>query len=777
MAEILEKLVVRNIGVLKAFDTPNAPKLAKLTTIYARNGRGKSTLSAVLRAASNGDASPLKGRKTLSQDGAEPQVILEFEKGKLIFKDGKWNQKSAPIEVFDAAFIAENLHAGETIDLEHDRGLFTIILGQAGVKLAKQQEFFNAAAKKTASALKEAEAALSDDIPSDQQRDEFFASSPSSTLNQDIEQAQKDLKGVLQADRLSTLKKLETISAPTWSADLDVVLEKTITEIESSSREKLAAHFSKFKLGRKGEEWVRFGLDHAHEDDCPFCGKSGVDDLGLVTLYGQIFGEAYKAHFELIKSAADDVDASFGSDARKLIEKTITANAEAVRSWGEFYNFGSIDLPELETALTGIAATHDAVKALFDAKRQTPLVKIVDTEAMDQAKHLVREAEISITAYNEEISRIDKAIKDRRAGPQLTEVQASARLSNLNKRKRRYEEGVQKRIDTYFMAKRRDTRSKKFRTEVQDRLKSANEMAAAHYHQQVNTYLEKFGATFRISKISNSMTGNAGSVDYGLIVRGHPVARGRGRAVVDRPTFKNTLSTGDKTTLAFSFFLAGLDRLSDIAEKVIVFDDPLSSHDTHREKKTIEILSSLNGKCAQLIVLSHDEHFLRKVAKRCDRTSHASYEIAYIGADSWSQANAVDLDVLCQSDSAAQLQKLKLFYEERIGEPSDVAPAIRKVLETHFRRSYSAYFAPSDNLGPIIRKIADSGSNHPCWDYQASLEACNVGTMGQHHGDDPTFISSGPIDPDALHVLVGECLLLINARVNESPPHLAVVGG
>lgn len=775
MAEILEKLVVRNVGVLKAFDTPNAPKLAKLTTIYARNGRGKSTLSAVLRAASAGDGSGLRGRKTLSPDGAEPLVTLEFETNKVIFKDGKWSQKSAPIEVFDSAFISENLHAGEAIDLEHDRGLFTIILGQAGVKLARHQEFFVGAAKRAATTLKEAETALQDDLPTDQTREEFFASSTSQELDDQIEQAQKDLKGIQQSDRLANLKKLEAIELPSLAPENADTLGRTISTIETSSREKLAGHFSKFKLGKQGEAWVRFGLDHAHEEDCPFCGKAGVDDLGLVTLYGQIFGDEYKAHFELIKTAAEAVDTAMGPDALSAMAKTIASNAESIRSWAEFYSLGSTELPELDPALTKLDEVYQAIKAMFDAKRQTPLAAIVEIDVLAKADALLGQAVDQIRLYNDEVAKIDQAIKDRRSAPRSTEAQANARLANLNKRKRRSDAGVQKRIDNFFKAKRRDTRAKKFRTEVQTRLKAANETAAAHYHKQVNDYLEKFGATFSISKISNSMSGNAGSVDYGLIVRGHSVARGRGRAQDDKPTFKNTLSTGDKTTLAFAFFLAGLDRLTDLSKRVIVFDDPLSSHDSHRQKKTIELLSALCGRCAQVIVLSHDEHFLRKMSKRCSATNQASYQIEHDGADKWSKAKAVDLDELCQSESAAQLAKLKAYYETRTGQPSDVAPAIRKVLETHFRRAYSAYFKPEDNLGPIIRKINDAGSAHPCWDVRAELEACNVGTMAEHHGEDPTFVSTGPIDPDELHVLVGECLLLVNARIKAVPASLAVV--
>src|SRR3546814_14330239 len=116
------------------------------------------------------------------------------------------------------------------------------------------------------------------------------------------------------------------------------------------------------------------------------------------------------------------------------------------------------------------------------------------------------------------------------------------------------------------------------------------------------------------------MAGNAGQADYALLIRGEQIVRGRGRAADAMPSFRNTLSTGDKTTLALAFFLAKLDHDGNLASKVVVFDDPLSSHDSHRRGKTVEAIKQLCGRCLQLIVLSHDEYFLRDVEKRCAGT-------------------------------------------------------------------------------------------------------------------------------------------------------------
>ncbi|QDM32864.1 AAA family ATPase [Tardiphaga sp. vice352] len=761
----INKIVVRNVGVLKAFATPNAPQLAKLTQFYARNGRGKTTLSSVLRAASMGRADVLHGRRTFGTDPTVVQVTLVYTNGSISFASGRWTPRPAPIEVFDAGFIAENLFAGESVGLSHDRKLFSVILGAAGVRLARQQEYFVAAAKIVAARLKLAEAALANDIPTDQSREEFFASMPPVNIDQQIAQAQKDLKAVQQSDRLTKLKSLTKLVIPEITVDVEGTLERTLQTVEEASRGRLAIHFKRFELGRQGEGWVKFGLEHIHDDTCPFCGKDEVDGKGLVTLYNQIFGETYKAHFDAIREAGESIEGSIGAQPQWACTTLCTTNAEALISWAEFITLESATLPNIDTAIESLKAAHTLFKNLFDAKRDTPLSAITRPEEIAQARASLVEAVAAITAYNQAVDAAQTAITTRLSQTATPEAQSILRVANLIKRKNRTDPGVQSRIDGVLRAKRQDERAKRTRTTVQNRLKQANNDAADHYYTKVNDYLSKFDASFRISQFTNSMTGNAGSVDYGLIVRGHEVPRGREETATNVPSFRNTLSTGDKTTLAFAFFLAGLDRLPDLTDRVIVFDDPMSSHDTHRQAKTVELLKGLCARSAQMIVLSHDEHFLRQVKRHCVGTPDVCYKIEGEGADNWSKADIADLDKLCQSDHAKQLAKLHAFFENRTGDASDVAPAVRKVLETHFRGAYTAYFEPDDNLGPIIRKIRAHGFRHPCWDIVEALDACNNATMNEHHGNDPSVVPSGPIDPDNLRTVVRDCLELINARL------------
>lgn len=759
-----KKIVIRNVGVLKAFNAGAAPPLARLSLFYALNGRGKSTLTAVMRAARDGCSSTVMARRSLGNNAADPDITLVSDSGNRRFTGGRWQHTRAPIEVFDSAFIADNVFAGEMIELAHDRGLFSVIIGEEGVRLARLLERFNAHAKGAALKLKEAEAALESDTPTDLSREEFFTLAPNPAYAERLDRAEKALKAVQQADKVALLESLERVNAPTLPVDLSAILTATVADINAAARERLAAHFRRFMLGRQGEAWVNYGVKHVHDDACPFCGRENADELGMVTLYAQMFGEQYKSHMETIVGAATSVDTALGEDARAAVVAALATNSAAASGWEQYVMLGA-DLPACADLLANLAETHAAARELIDRKRQSPLEVVEDVKATLKADDALSRVVATLAEYNNAVDVINEATKAAQPASGTTEEAAKLAVANARRRiARREEPGVQRRVEQYLAAKRRDERSRRARSTAQDRLKEANNAAAGHYHQRVNHYLQTFGVAARITKPTNSMAGNAGQASYALLVRGETVARGRGRDLESFPSFRNTLSSGDKTTLALAFFLAKLDHDGALGQKVVVFDDPLASHDSHRRGKTVEAVKELSGSCLQIVLLSHDEYFLREVERRCAGVATATYQIEYSDGDGWSAAKSVRLDDLCSSTHAKRLAKLTAFVNNLTGDPDDVVLNVRQVLETHFRRAYTAFFPRNRNLGQIVRDIDLHAGSHPCDAVRNHLDAINAATCDNHHGDDAYAIPKKGVDPDALRVIVREALELIGAR-------------
>jgi len=133
------------------------------------------------------------------------------------------------------------------------------------------------------------------------------------------------------------------------------------------------------------------------------------------------------------------------------------------------------------------------------------------------------------------------------------------------------------------------------------------------YEIGINRYLENFGAGFKIVDVGKTYIGVKPNLNYYISINNKTVDLGDEKAQEENPCFKNTLSDGDKSTLAFAFFLTRLDQDTDLAKKTVIFDDPISSLDNHRKGCTCQEIARISGLAKQVVVLSHDQYFLRMI--------------------------------------------------------------------------------------------------------------------------------------------------------------------
>ena len=96
----------------------------------------------------------------------------------------------------------------------------------------------------------------------------------------------------------------------------------------------------------------------------------------------------------------------------------------------------------------------------------------------------------------------------------------------------------------------------------------------------------------------------------------------------DGPSFHNTLGAGDRNTLALAFFFASLDQDPDLAQKIVVIDDPMTSLDEHRALKTIQEMRKLYTQVSQMIVLSHSKRFLCDLWEDADKNTRSAIRIS-----------------------------------------------------------------------------------------------------------------------------------------------------
>lgn len=88
----------------------------------------------------------------------------------------------------------------------------------------------------------------------------------------------------------------------------------------------------------------------------------------------------------------------------------------------------------------------------------------------------------------------------------------------------------------------------------------------------------------------------------------------KGYVVLRRGKPANRLSEGEKTAIAFLYFLVQLqDRDFDMAEGVVVIDDPISSLDSAAIYQAFSFLKNSTQNSKQLFILTHNHEFLKLV--------------------------------------------------------------------------------------------------------------------------------------------------------------------
>ena len=166
--------------------------------------------------------------------------------------------------------------------------------------------------------------------------------------------------------------------------------------------------------------------------------------------------------------------------------------------------------------------------------------------------------------------------------------------------------------------------------------------------------------------------------------------------------FRNTLSAGDRNALALAFFLAQLDQDPNLHDRIVVFDDPISSFDDHRRTATQQIICHLANRAAQVIVMSHSALFLRDL---WDHGGNPPRRCLKIGRSA-TGSTIEPWDV--ESEVATQYHKLYLtlrdYRDSNAGAVREVATAIRPLLEGYLRVTYPEGLHPGEWLGDFFTR-------------------------------------------------------------------------
>jgi wobble nucleotide-excising tRNase len=739
--------LLRNIGQFESVSAGAHIALARLTLLYAENGRGKTTLGAILRSLATGDPLPIAERRRLSAQHP-PHVVVACDGGppEAMFDNNAWNRTIPNLVVFDDIFVDQNIHSGLAVEPGHRQNLHELILGAQAVSLNRQLQQFIAQIERHNSDLREKASAIPVTVRGTYSVDDFCALPPRPDVDTAIGAAERILNAAREQEPVRNTPPFDLLSLPAFDvAAIDRLLAEDLPALDAAAAAQVQAHLA--ELGAGGERWISEGIRfippataEATTRPCPFCAQ----DLTASTIfshYRAYFSDAYDELKRTISTAIEENNRTHGDDRPVAFERAVRIAGERRQFWSRFG-----EMPEITIDTAAIARdwriARGSVASAMARKQATPLEHMTmgaDTRAAITNYDAHRAA---IAILNDALAQANSAIlliKNQAAtgNPASTETE----LTRLKAVRARHTPEISALCDEYFAERAAKTATEQQRDGTRAALDNHRTTAFGGYQSAVNQYLHRFNAGFSLDGVTSTNTRGGPTCNYNVLINNTPVPVG-GEPLPGQPSFRNTLSSGDRNTLALAFFFASLERDPDLNNKIIVIDDPVSSLDDHRCLTTIQEIRRLVGRASQVIVLSHNKGFLCRIWEGTGPTIRAALQVARDGTGSTLQPWDVDQECVTEHDRRHAI--LREYLASGTTNDREVAKAIRPLLEAFLRVACPACFPPGTLLGNFLN-ICRQRLNTPqqVLDEQATQELEDLADYANrfHHDTNPAWMT------------------------------------
>ena len=707
---------IQAIGNFENYVAVGDVTLKKFNLIYAENGAGKTTLTSVFRSLSSGEASLILKRKRVKT--STPQVVLiKDESCQFQYNLNRWNQLKPDIEIFDTFFVNENIYSGFDINNEHKKKLHQFILGQDGVKIKNKIN----KAKTLISTQKTIINQIEDKIKS---QAEYYDVEKILSLDKEenIDSLICTKEAELEAAKLNdiiikkeSITSIEYIRLPFDLEKLEKILNTDISNIEQHYLEIIQDDIK--QLENKGidnaSRWLYSGYKvlSLQNDICPFCKQSLGGAQQVIKAYSQYFNDEYNTLIKNIrqkKALLETYNLPLVLSKLKNSYKSIKENEEF---WKRYLDIKTAIPPFLNDE-NEFLSTFIQMKSLINKKQINPIEK-QPIDIIEQFKSIIEAINKQIEIINSIVALYNESIKTCKQNIRPKEI-VEKELKVLKIKKMRYESPLFDSCNKLKEQRKRLALINQINSSLQKQQKTISNTLFSTYGDKINYYLrDVFCTKFLITNTRDAgYRGQAKEplIDYTLTFDGEEISFEENNPL----SIKHSLSEGDKNTIAFSFFLAKLDLSSRLNMKIIIFDDPLSSLDLNRRNRTISLLTQLKERVKQIIILSHNLHFLLDInsINKIRKFEKKTLQILNNNGNS----SIVEYDL--KKDWLSGYYKAIIILEEFQKNPNEenkekAISCIRLVLESFLKFKYCKYISDmNQTFGTIISTLeADTNCN------------------------------------------------------------------
>lgn len=742
---------IKNVGLFNASACTKDASFDGCALIYGENGSGKSTMSDILRSVSLNAPKIVIGRKTLGSN-QDQEISLKFDTGNVIFENDIWRniEICPPIKIFDGLFINDNVYSGDVVSIDHMKRQHKFILGQKGVeyvrtlnKLYEENKLLNDERKTIEAELLDALGNISSYIDIAK-----FQNLPMrDNIDLELENAKKRLNLAKKNQELKVAPSIKLLDVPSDSTNFEDSFKMTVKEISSAAVLAIKAHISSHEINGAVnndsldmETWLRYGVEFKSNVSCPYCGQE-ILESSLVDAYSQYFSDNYLKLAKDLERNHKAHQIYLNGHFRTHTQNILKENMERFKYWNEAAGVSIPDILDAEHAIFEIEAAAEKVERIFKEKLKNvvaPIDKNLISDAMDtwnKARSGVARINSALTEYSKEVDKIRKGQND------IEQQDIENEINVLKATKIRYTDMAARNVEriSVIASKKREIESetKKVRAD----LTAYSNHIVESLGETINKYLDSLNAEFTVQYEKTNFRGDQPATEYNIIINNVAVSPKQKGDAVDQPSFRNTLSAGDKSVLALSLFLSQCNDDVDLDKTIIVFDDPFTSLDNFRMHVTASRICDVSKKSKQAIILSHHQEFLKILREKLGVNSTRIFEIRNYASEG-SFVEPYEMDEKVWPRNVIERIEIEEFVNGKRHNPYHIRSILRKVCESYFWEALANtdIDAKGKALGEIVALLKTAPKNNPYHKFIEDLTDINRYSRVLSHGyedDDP----------------------------------------
>ncbi len=649
----------------------------KINILYGENGSGKSCICNILKSVSQ--------NKNFIHKHKPEQVCLLFDDGEYKYSTNldEWDKRRDKEDIlfFDREFVDKNIHLGHIRDTqqrgqEQESGKMIIEFDSEAINLKNAQE--EAKNEKEEQENKKKifcegnldilNFQLSDEESQLFQKFKNKTKEETKTLKVKLEKNKKTIEKKVDTDQTlqNKVDDIQNLINEIVSEKIDVSLSdykeyQTVFNFDLKEQVEITAGQSLIKKLKLHKDFFETGFEirKEHPKQCPFCqSKNEEKNINkIIKLYNEIYDATYKKQVE-----------RFTNEKQELIDE-LELIVKEVSKFGLSSIFLELKKLDQNYKIKGIYTVEEEKSHKKpQTNKITELInKISKLEKpnKENIKKLYDEVEIKFKAVEKFFSDIVKFTEGkneliRKFKSDNTDEKLQARIAENHARLKEINQQL-----TFFNEKKTDNQKKKEQKEKElkifekliEGLKTKYKNARIKYEnyaskeaftkilRKIEEYFRNFNFNFKLEL--DTERGRRITTEFPFAFKVLDL-KGKERDL------KEGLSEGELQILSLCFFFAFLDIQKDRKDKILVFDDPITSLDNSNLSCLVDLISTEKNNFSQTFVFTHHRtffKFLRNKFNNCYEYNVIRNKKEFGGS------------FICKSKAKKFINKLKKFEE------------------------------------------------------------------------------------------------------------------